>query len=71
MELAVEPLCRRLAEDVGDDYRTLRALRPLLFASPEELLKSEVVGVDVDYWLVGHLLIQVSRPVYRGVTWVT
>ena len=43
LELAVSPLCRRV-QDLGLQYRRLRAFRPLLFLTPEHMLASASVA---------------------------
>lgn len=51
MELAVAPLCRQLAE-LGHSYKTLRALRPLLFMTPEHTANCAAVGEVIPHSLV-------------------
>uniref|UniRef100_A0A914W6Q3 Conserved oligomeric Golgi complex subunit 5 n=1 Tax=Plectus sambesii TaxID=2011161 RepID=A0A914W6Q3_9BILA len=62
MELAVSPLCVSLSADLGPEYATLRAVRPLLFQRPAEIAVSEALGRQLPYWLAIHLLISLSPP---------
>ncbi|XP_064198883.1 conserved oligomeric Golgi complex subunit 5 [Anguilla rostrata] len=55
MELAVAPLCRRVA-DLGKAYRLLRSFRPLLFQTSEHIASSQAVGDLIPYSTILHFL---------------
>ncbi|KAJ8261862.1 hypothetical protein GJAV_G00159310 [Gymnothorax javanicus] len=55
MELAVAPLCRRVA-DLGKAYRLLRSFRPLLFQTSELIASSQAVGDIIPYSTILHFL---------------
>ncbi|PIK54910.1 putative conserved oligomeric Golgi complex subunit 5 [Apostichopus japonicus] len=48
MELALAPLCHR-PSDLGRPYKLLRAFRPMLFQTPEHIVKNTTVGEIVPY----------------------
>ncbi|XP_068022999.1 conserved oligomeric Golgi complex subunit 5 isoform X3 [Melanerpes formicivorus] len=48
MELAVAPLCRRVA-DLGMSYRQLRSFRPLLFQTSEHIASSPALGKVIPF----------------------
>ncbi|XP_063998565.1 conserved oligomeric Golgi complex subunit 5 [Pogoniulus pusillus] len=48
MELAVAPLCRRVA-DLGMPYRQLRSFRPLLFQTSEHIASSPALGKVIPF----------------------
>ncbi|KAF6031066.1 COG5 [Bugula neritina] len=55
MELAVHPLCKRVG-DLGRSYKLLRAFRPLLFQSVENIVQSHAVGDVIPISTVLHYL---------------
>lgn len=48
MELALAPLCKR-PSDLGRPYKLLRAFRPMLFQTPEHIVKNTTVGEIVPF----------------------
>ncbi|XP_043213901.1 conserved oligomeric Golgi complex subunit 5-like isoform X1 [Amphibalanus amphitrite] len=65
LELAVAPLCERLAS-LGTEYRVLRAFKPLLFQTPEHMAQSPALGEVLPYSLVVHLLFARGPPELRS-----
>eukprot|EP00794_Sanderia_malayensis_P006110 gene6110-6814_t len=55
MELAVSPFCKRIA-DLGSAYKLLRAFRPLVFQSLEEIKKNPAIGDTLPHHVVLHFL---------------
>ncbi|CAN8026225.1 unnamed protein product [Ixodes persulcatus] len=65
IEMALAPLGQPLAE-LGRPYKALRALRPLLFQSPQHMAQSPVVGETVPYSLLLHFLFARAPPELRS-----
>ncbi|KAM4676724.1 conserved oligomeric Golgi complex subunit 5 [Discoglossus pictus] len=61
MELAVAPLCRRVA-DLGKSYRLLRSFRPLLFQTSEHIASSTSVGDIIPYSVILQFLFTRAPP---------
>ncbi|KAM9312504.1 conserved oligomeric Golgi complex subunit 5 [Gastrophryne carolinensis] len=61
MELAVAPLCRRVA-DLGKSYRLLRSFRPLLFQTSEHIANSSSVGDLIPYSVALQFLFTRAPP---------
>uniref|UniRef100_A0A6I8QCX2 Conserved oligomeric Golgi complex subunit 5 n=1 Tax=Xenopus tropicalis TaxID=8364 RepID=A0A6I8QCX2_XENTR len=61
MELAVAPLCRRVA-DLGKSYRLLRSFRPLLFQTSEHIASSSSVGDLIPYSVILQFLFTRAPP---------
>ncbi|KAG8439924.1 hypothetical protein GDO86_005914 [Hymenochirus boettgeri] len=61
MELAVAPLCRRVA-DLGKSYRLLRSFRPLLFQTSEHIANSTSVGDIIPYSVILQFLFTRAPP---------
>ncbi|XP_056429563.1 conserved oligomeric Golgi complex subunit 5 isoform X1 [Hyla sarda] len=61
MELAVAPLCRRVA-DLGRSYRLLRSFRPLLFQTSEHIANSASVGDIIPYSVILQFLFTRAPP---------
>ncbi|XP_040268774.1 conserved oligomeric Golgi complex subunit 5 isoform X2 [Bufo bufo] len=61
MELAVAPLCRRVA-DLGRSYRLLRSFRPLLFQTSEHIANSASVGEIIPYSVILQFLFTRAPP---------
>eukprot|EP00112_Aurelia_sp_Birch-Aquarium-sp1_P024876 Seg803.12 transcript_id=Seg803.12/GoldUCD/mRNA.D3Y31 product="Conserved oligomeric Golgi complex subunit 5" protein_id=Seg803.12/GoldUCD/D3Y31 len=55
LELAVNPFCKRIA-DLGMAYKLLRAFRPLLFQSLEEIKSNPAIGDSIPHSTVLHFL---------------
>lgn len=65
VEMALAPLGQSLP-DLGRPYKVLRALRPLLFQSPQHVAQSPVVGEVVPHSLVLHFLFAKAPPELRS-----
>lgn len=65
MEMALAPLGQPLA-DLGRPYKVLRALRPLLFQSPQHVAQSPMLGDVVPHSLVLHFLFAKAPPELRS-----
>ncbi|KAM4748513.1 conserved oligomeric Golgi complex subunit 5 [Rhinophrynus dorsalis] len=61
MELAVAPLCRRVA-DLGKSYRLLRSFRPLLFQTSEHIANSTSVGDIIPFSVILQFLFTRAPP---------
>uniref|UniRef100_A0A8C5R7Q9 Conserved oligomeric Golgi complex subunit 5 n=1 Tax=Leptobrachium leishanense TaxID=445787 RepID=A0A8C5R7Q9_9ANUR len=61
MELAVAPLCRRVA-DLGKSYRLLRSFRPLLFQTSEHIANSSSIGDIIPYSAILQFLFTRAPP---------
>ncbi|KAG8577236.1 hypothetical protein GDO81_010109, partial [Engystomops pustulosus] len=61
MELAVAPMCRRVA-DLGRSYRLLRSFRPLLFQTSEHIANSASVGDIIPYSVILQFLFTRAPP---------
>ncbi|KAM8972101.1 conserved oligomeric Golgi complex subunit 5 [Pelodytes ibericus] len=61
MELAVAPLCRRVA-DLGKSYRLLRSFRPLLFQTSEHIANSTSIGDIIPYSVILQFLFTRAPP---------
>ncbi|CAH2275779.1 conserved oligomeric Golgi complex subunit 5 [Pelobates cultripes] len=61
MELAVAPLCRRVA-DLGKSYRLLRSFRPLLFQTSEHIANSTSIGDIIPYSIILQFLFTRAPP---------
>ncbi|XP_077328556.1 conserved oligomeric Golgi complex subunit 5 [Lithobates pipiens] len=61
MELAVAPLCRRVA-DLGKSYRLLRSFRPLLFQTSEHIANSTSVGDLIPFSVILQFLFTRAPP---------
>ncbi|XP_018424525.1 PREDICTED: conserved oligomeric Golgi complex subunit 5 isoform X2 [Nanorana parkeri] len=61
MELAVAPLCRRVA-DLGRSYRLLRSFRPLLFQTSEHIANSTSVGDIIPFSVILQFLFTRAPP---------
>ncbi|XP_068132384.1 conserved oligomeric Golgi complex subunit 5 isoform X2 [Hyperolius riggenbachi] len=61
MELAVAPLCRRVA-DLGKSYRLLRSFRPLLFQTSEHIANSTSVGDVIPFSVILQFLFTRAPP---------
>ncbi|XP_066448023.1 conserved oligomeric Golgi complex subunit 5 [Eleutherodactylus coqui] len=61
MELAVAPLCRRVA-DLGRSYRLLRSFRPLLFQTSEHIANSASVGDLIPFSVILQFLFTRAPP---------
>ncbi|XP_077120900.1 conserved oligomeric Golgi complex subunit 5 isoform X2 [Ranitomeya variabilis] len=72
MELAVAPLCRRVA-DLGRSYRLLRSFRPLLFQTSEHIASSASVGDLIPYSVILQFLFtrapQELKSPYQRAEW--
>ncbi|XP_073508309.1 conserved oligomeric Golgi complex subunit 5 isoform X4 [Phyllobates terribilis] len=72
MELAVAPLCRRVA-DLGRSYRLLRSFRPLLFQTSEHIANSASVGDLIPYSIILQFLFtrapQELKSPYQRAEW--
>ncbi|CAD5120370.1 DgyrCDS8943 [Dimorphilus gyrociliatus] len=55
LERAVQPLCK--PSFLGSTYKSLRALRPLLFMTPENLITAPSLGEAIPYSFAIHLLL--------------
>ncbi|XP_065066714.1 conserved oligomeric Golgi complex subunit 5-like isoform X2 [Rhopilema esculentum] len=55
LELAVSPFCKRIS-DLGAAYKMLRAFRPLLFQSLDEIQSNPALGEALPYTVVLHFL---------------
>ncbi|KAL1482907.1 hypothetical protein MTO96_033491 [Rhipicephalus appendiculatus] len=65
MEMALAPLGQPLA-DLGRPYKVLRALRPLLFQSPQHVAQSPMLGDVVPHSLMLHFLFAKAPPELRS-----
>ena len=65
IEQSLSPLCSRLS-DLGDSYRLLRAFRPLIHATDEDMLQNPSLGVTVPYSFCIHMLISRADPQLRS-----
>ncbi|KAH6921698.1 hypothetical protein HPB50_004116 [Hyalomma asiaticum] len=65
MEMALAPLGQPLA-DLGRPYKILRALRPLLFQSPQHVAQSPMLGDVVPHSLMLHFLFAKAPPELRS-----
>ncbi|KAK8763999.1 hypothetical protein V5799_033393 [Amblyomma americanum] len=65
MEMALAPLGQPLA-DLGRPYKVLRALRPLLFQSPQHIAQSPMLGDVVPHSLMLHFLFAKAPPELRS-----
>lgn len=60
LERAVQPLCK--PSFLGSTYKSLRALRPLLFMTPENLITAPSLGEAIPYSFALHLLLARAPP---------
>lgn len=61
LEEGISTLCSRPSE-LGEPYRLLRAVRPLLFLTPQHMIQVSSVGELIPYSMVLHLLFARAPP---------